>query len=144
MNIQFTLDKTAIGLSVLCAVHCLVLPVFAVLAPTSISFVLADEAFHQWLVWGIVPISVLALAIGCRKHQRYLVFAYGAVGIFILGLTAYLGHDLLGEIAEKILTLAGVIVIALGHVRNYQLCRKQKCECPSSSKSGVNGEWSLN
>lgn len=128
---QITLDRAAIGLSLLCAIHCLILPVVAILAPTSISLMLTDEAFHQGLLWGIIPISIFALYMGCAKHKSFRIFFCTISGLLILCLAGYLGHDYLGEIGEKMLTVLGGTIVAFGHVSNYQLCREQECDCSS-------------
>ena len=122
MSIQLSLDRAAIGLSLLCAAHCLLLPVTMIFVSTFIPITLDDEAFHRWLLIAIVPISLVAFVIGCRKHRRYSVYFFGAIGLFLLGLAGYLGHDYLGEIGERLLTVIGGIVLAFCHLGNYQVC----------------------
>jgi len=135
MRIQGTLDKAAIGLSLLCAVHCLVLPVTMVFAAISLPIGLDNEAFHRWILVGIVPVSVLALLMGCRRHKQASVYALGAAGLVTLLVASFFGHNLLGEPGEKALTLIGGAVLILGHIQNYRLCSKSDCGCVSEDKS---------
>ena len=101
------LDKAAIGISALCVVHCLAMPLALVALPALASLPVADEHFHLALVFVVIPTSMIALTLGCRRHQRWHVAAWGGVGVVILTVAAVLGHDLLGEMAEKTLTVIG-------------------------------------
>lgn len=124
MIAQKILDKSSISLSVACAVHCLVLPVITVLSPALIGSVFADELFHRWLAFVVVPLSLVALFMGCRHHMRLGVILFGIAGLLVLVATALLGHDLFGEIGEKFATVVGASMIAVAHYRNYQLCKR--------------------
>ena len=135
-DIQAITDKAAISLSVLCAIHCLALPLAVVFLPSAIALSLGDELIHQWMLAAVIPISAFALLMGCRKHQRYRLVIMGGVGLSVMVTAALAGHDLLGETGEKLLTVVGACVIALGHVWNYRLCQHQdKCECLGPSES---------
>ena len=121
-------DKVSISLSVICAIHCLAAPLAAVLLPSLAGLHLHDEAFHLWLVVAILPMSIFALTLGCKKHKRYRVLVLGGIGLFVLVLTVALGHDRLGESWEKTLTVIGASFVALSHILNYRLC-KEKDHC---------------
>lgn len=123
------LDKTAIGLSLLCAVHCLLLPLVVILLPSLAASTFAGEAFHQWLVLAVVPTSLIALTMGCRKHHQKTVLAWGLSGLAFIFLALMLGHDTLGETGEKTFTLIGAAFIAWGHYRNFKLCQEPQCGC---------------
>lgn len=130
---QIMADKSAIGLSLLCALHCLVLPLLVVLLPAAVAVRLGGEAFHYWMVFTVVPVSAFALTLGCRRHGRYAIVLVGAAGLVILCLSVAIGHEAWGDAGEKALTLLGASLIALGHLWNYRLCRQgERCECPSS------------
>jgi hypothetical protein len=125
IHLQAITDKAAVGLSAVCAAHCLLFPVALVALPSmaTVAF-LSDEAFHRALVLFVLPTSLIALTMGCRKHKRYRVYLAGALGLLALGAAAALGHEILGDVGEKSLTFAGSIIIALSHVQNYKLCRR--------------------
>lgn len=128
-TLQSTADKTAIGLSLACAIHCLALPVALTLIPTLSTLPLGDEKFHQLLLLAVLPISLVALVIGCRKHYNYPVIALGISGLSVMIFAATLGHDLLGEAGEKIMTLVGAAILAYSHIQNHKLCREKNCDC---------------
>lgn len=123
------LDQSAIGLSLLCAAHCLLLPLLVVLVPSLAASAFAGESFHQWLVFAVVPTSLLALTLGCRQHRQKTVLVWGLSGLFFICLALVAGHDLLGDNGEKAVTLLGAALIAWGHYRNFQLCQKPQCGC---------------
>ena len=128
LNTQALADKAGITLSLLCAVHCMALPLLIVLVPSIAVLGLQDEAFHFWMVIAVIPTSAFALTMGCKKHKHFRLLAIGAVGLGLLIIAAFFGHDLLGEFWEKALTVAGASVIAFGHFYNYSLCqRHHKC-----------------
>lgn len=130
MKLQVALDKSAMGLSFLCLAHCLILPVAAILLPTMLAIPLGDELFHKILLIGVIPMSALALLMGCRKHQNWTVLLWAGFGLFALVFAAFFGHDLFGEMGEKILTTLGSMLIIVSHYKNYRLCGKHhKCEC---------------
>ncbi len=137
MNLNaLIIDRLSITLSSLCVAHCLVFPLLAVLAPNVITLGLASEDVHFWLVLIVIPSSVLALALGCKKHAKLSVFLTGTLGLTCLLLTFYLGGAILGEFGEKALTVVGSLIIAFAHIQNFKLCKKQdNCGCSGASKA---------
>ena len=136
MSVQTVTDKLAISLSMVCAVHCLLLPVLLVAVPSLVASQLNSEAFHLWMVAAVVPSSIYALTLGCRKHKHYRLIALGGVGLVLLVLAVALGEEQITELGEKLLTLVGASFVAMGHWLNYRLCSSQKnghenCVCPS-------------
>ncbi|MFK7815173.1 MAG: MerC domain-containing protein [Gammaproteobacteria bacterium] len=130
VNTQSITDKTAISLSLLCTIHCLVLPLLAVLLPSIAALPLNDEIFHIWMIIAVLPISAFALTMGCKNHKRYRILVLGSIGLLTLCLTAFFGHDLLGESLEKTFTVIGAAIIATSHLWNYRLCQHQNmCAC---------------
>ncbi|MGH1536586.1 MAG: MerC domain-containing protein [Gammaproteobacteria bacterium] len=128
-NLQSITDKTAISLSLLCTIHCLALPLIAVLLPSFIAIPLQDEIFHTWMVIGVIPVSTYALTMGCKNHKRYQILFIGSIGLLTLSVVAFLGHEWLGEELEKAFTVIGAIIIAIAHVRNFRLCQQHNvCE----------------
>ena len=122
-SIQALTDHTSIGLSLVCAIHCLFVPVLLVALPSLASLPLESEMFHVWMVVAVLPISIFALTLGCKKHKRYKIIFLGALGLISL-ISALLLESLVGEIGEKLLTLLGAGLIAWGHFTNFKLCQQ--------------------
>lgn len=126
---QTTADKFAIGLSLMCTVHCFATPIILALLPSLAVLQINAEQFHLWILAVVLPTSLLALSLGCKKHKRTRYMACGVVGLACLIIAVLLGQ----EEAEKALTLIGSAFIALAHWFNYQQCFKKNNEnCPCS------------
>ena len=128
-NIQGIADKSAVVLSFLCALHCLLLPAAIVLYPSTLGFLPGDESVHFALLFLVIPISAYALVKGGKVHKSRKVFITGISGLLVLVAAVVLGHDILGEIGEKILTVLGSIIVIIAHVQNHLICRATDCEC---------------
>lgn len=90
---------------------------------------IADEKFHLYLIFAVIPLSGIAAFMGCKKHKKYGVALPIFIGLFTLLITAVVGGEVLGEGLEKLLTVMGTIIIAYGHIRNFRLCQQQDCHC---------------
>lgn len=133
---SLTADKFAVGFSALCAIHCLALPLLLALIPSIAGLPLASESFHIWMVIAVIPTSIYALTLGCKKHQQKSILAYGVIGLGFLIVALTLGETLMGEFGEKFFTVLGALVIAFAHFKNYRLCQeKDNCECPSKKSA---------
>ncbi len=125
-----SLDRSAITLSALCLVHCLALPVVTVFLPSMIATAVSQEFFHSLMVICVLPISIFALTMGCKKHNKLSVAIYGGVGLASLIVAVVFGESHLGETGEKAMTAIGTLMIAFAHFQNYKLCSKSaNCSC---------------
>ena len=126
---KFRVDGIAISLAFLCALHCLFVPSFIILARSflSISFI------HYLILLLAVPISVFALSIGYKAHKNLSMVIIGFLGLSILLFALFYGNILFGETGEKGLTLLGSIAVVLAHFRNLKVCKELDCECHDSS-----------
>ncbi len=123
------LDKFAILLSGICLVHCLVAPLALTLIPIfSLTTFVEDVVFHRLMLWVVVPTSIVALFIGCKKHRLWSIALSGVFGIGILFAVAFLGHDHISVGAEKVATSIGGLLLALSHYLNYKACQSITCE----------------
>ena len=127
-EVTSVLDRSAIGLSFLCVLHCLAVPLPLMLVPSLAALPIADERVHLLLVLLVLPTSTVALTLGCRQHGLKHILAWGLTGIAILVLAAGLGEEFLGEYGEKILTVVGSVLVAVGHILNFKCCRTAGCD----------------
>lgn len=114
------LDKTGIGLSTACMLHCTALPLLVVLSPSLLGNLFDHASFHQWLLLLILPTAIIAFAIGWRRHRNVNTLVAGILGIALLLLAAFVGHDVLNELGEKLVTSAGGVLLAVGHLLNLR------------------------
>lgn len=140
------LDRTAVGLAVICAIHCLLLPVLLVVLPILGTSFWASENFHLWMVFLVMPTTLAAVFMGCRKHKDRWVAGLSAIGLVVLLVAFFVGHGAthLGvphthshgahghshtEIGLEaiLMTVAGAF-LASAHFRNFRLCRRDDCD----------------
>lgn len=121
IQIQPKADALAVTLSVLCILHCLLLPVIVIAMPSVGAFFFADEAFHIWMVVAVIPVSAIALYSGWKEHKLLKVAILGLIGLLTLTCAAFLGHDMLPESWELSLTVIGTLFITSAHIWNYFL-----------------------
>ena len=125
---QAITDNLAIGLSILCVMQCLAIPSILVLLPSVVAYHLQNEAFHFWMIVVVLPVSVFALTLGCKQHNRYHVMIFGVIGLVLLVSAIVAGDVFFGENGEKILTILGAGFVTVGHLMNFQLCRQSGSE----------------
>ena len=126
--LSMLLDRASIGLSVICVLHCFATPILLAFAPSLLALPVADEKFHAVLIFLILPASLVALTLGCRRHGDMSVFYWGCSGLIVLLGTLLLGHDLLGDTGEKTVTVFGSGLVVVGHVLNFRSCRTSACQ----------------
>ena len=110
------LDGAAVALSALCLVHCLALPLVVVGVPFLAQY--ADSHLHYQVLIIVVPLSVVALGIGYRRHRNRRIMLAGALGLILLIVGATVAHTQLGLAADRIFTIAGSLVLAAAHFFN--------------------------
>ncbi len=115
-------DRLGIGASVLCLIHCLALPFALTLFA---GWGGSDHgSFHLLAALTTLPIAIAAGWPGYRVHRkRHVVALFVAGGLLIAGALpaeAWLGHA--GHIG---LTVAGSLLLVVGHVRNWTL--RERC-----------------
>lgn len=108
--------------------HCLALPIALTLLPIVNVSLIDETMFHLIMMVFILPVSVVALAIGCRQHKDTLTLVLGICGLSILTFTAVFGHDWFGLLGERLVTSFGGLILAGAHIQNYRCCRQDDCE----------------
>lgn len=122
------LDKIAVGLSGLCLLHCLLLPFVVAFLPFLGQ--LEDDHLHTELLLFVIPVSVIALTVGYRRHRQIGVILWGAAGLAILTIGALVVHDLYGLAADRATTISGSLILAFTHFQNFRLAKKDLQSIP--------------
>jgi hypothetical protein len=107
------LDRLAMGLSGLCAVHCVATAVLLGLLASAGGF-LGQPIIHEVGLTLAMIIGAFALGRGILEHGFVLPSAIGALGLGVMAGALSLPHD--GR--EPIYTIIGVLIVALGHRLN--------------------------
>lgn len=120
MNVsqQARWDRLGISLSGLCVVHCLAVPALLIALPRVSLGGLEGEWVHVALLAAAIPVSSTAFWRGLRLHGCAYPSAIGGMGLAILAAALILPSS---EASERVVTVAGALVLAAGHWRNHHL-----------------------
>ena len=128
MKVKLNWDALGITTSVLCAIHCAVLPVIA----TSLPFFGINIIHNRTFEWSMIIFALLvgsyALVHGHIKHHQY----YGPLALFLTGF-CFLVVKQFFTAYEYWFLVPAVILIISAHYYNYKLCNRSKCASPHHS-----------
>ena len=113
------LDRIAVGLSGLCAVHCVATAVLLGVV-ASAGGLLGKPIIHEVGLTLAMILGGVALGRGIREHGFVLPSAVGVAGLAIMAFAMTL-HE---SGYEPLVTIAGVAVLALGHRLNMMAKRQ--------------------
>ena len=128
MKTNPTSDKFAAGLSIACALHCLLVPSFFIVTSGALTLSIDNEFIHWAILFLAIPISTYALISGVLNHNDYVVFLLGLAGLGVL-ITTTLSESFLTETSVIVFTLMGSALVVYSHTRNFQLCKELNCDC---------------
>lgn len=109
-------DRVGIGLSGVCAIHCLLVPVIVSLVPLWPTFEELHGYTHLIFFLAITPTVVLSLQ---KKHESKAVTLFLLSGVLVIFL-AWFFNETLGELGEAGITLIGSVSLIWGHWLNYK------------------------
>ena len=133
------LDFIGIGLSLLCLVHCLALPLLIVLAPVVLRGLPGDAVTHRALAITILPVGLFAFRSGYRVHRRRWVLAVFVAGLLLVSTAALFGEEFLTGYSEVAVTVCGGILLVTAHLLNHCFCRSNAtCDCCPACSCGDN------
>lgn len=123
------LDRLGMLLSMLCLVHCLVLPFLILSLPILARYYLLHPYAHLVLAVLIVPLGLWTFVHGYRAHQNRIVLILGIPGLILVGLVPLILHrmSLIGP--EPILVAFGSLLLVFAHWKNRSKCGPQ-CHVP--------------
>lgn len=114
---QRWLDGFAVTASAVCLIHCLALPAILVALPVLATMLVVPESFHAVAFAAAAPTSALAIATGHRRHGRLWPFVLAGSGLILLGIGAFVVE---AETAERAISTAGAVLLAIAHVGNWR------------------------
>ena len=120
MSLKLNWDGVGIATSILCAIHCALLPIVASALP-------ALSGIHNVLFeWGMIVLAfvvgIYSLRHGFKTHHRnYTPFYLFGIGFAFL-ITKQFFHS-----QELYFLIPAVIFMVAAHYRNYRLCKSSAC-----------------
>lgn len=115
--IRDRLDRAGIILSGLCVVHC-VLGVILVGLLGLGGEALLSPAIHRFGLVLALGVGLVSLGFGVARHGRLGPMVIGGLGLALMAAAIAVGHGL----SEAVLTIMGVSLVALAHIRNLRAC----------------------
>lgn len=117
-----SLDKVGATTSLLCAVHCALLPFVATLLPLWGLTALADDRVEWLLVTSALVIALISFMHGYRRHRskRALVMLSCALPLLLSGRMA---EELAWSFPGEALLVAGGLALVAAHGLNFHLGR---------------------
>ncbi len=115
--VSLQLDAFGFFASLLCAVHCALLPLFLVLLPVARLDFLFDPAVELILVSGSLILAALSISGSYQKHGRISVPLAMLVGFASIFFGIFVASSI--EI-EILCTSLGGVLVALGHYLNWR------------------------
>jgi len=117
-------DRIAIGLSAICIVHCIAVPLLVALLPLAAATLGRDAHFHSVMLWLVVPTSVFGFGLGYRVHGRGAVVAAGALALALVAAAALWGHAHWPPHIESIVSISASVGLAVAHALNFRDVRR--------------------
>lgn len=91
-NLFFDPDRIGVFASVLCAIHCAATPLIFLLLPT-IGGLWAHPASHWALALIVVPIALVMMSKGYRRHGRRWILPVGIAGVLLVLAGAFFSYS---------------------------------------------------
>src|SRR5690625_2631198 len=110
-------DRLGVGISGICTLHCLLLPVVVTMLPLW----QAAEWMHDWVhpLFILVVLPIIWFAVK-RSHFNRTITTLLLTGLLILVAGRVLGHLRFGWLFAAVLIVAGNLTMIAGHWRNYR------------------------
>lgn len=113
--VRARLDRMGVMLSALCMVHCLGGLLLVMVLGVGGGFLL-DPRIHEYGLALAVTVGALGLGLGALHHRRMGVLALGLMGLTLMACGLLVPHGP----REALVTVAGVSLVALAHIRNLR------------------------
>lgn len=116
-------DRVGMWASLLCAVHCALLPLALALLPTLGLGVLGRVDVDQAFVVFATVLGVAMLALGYRRHRAFAAWWLLLAGLLLVWSNAFTSlHD--HSLSHALMMVTGGVLIAAAHLVNYRLSHR--------------------
>ncbi len=115
-TIAITLDKIGICTSIICMLHCAVVPVVLILGADSLLWFTELEWVEHLVIGCSLLIGLLSFIGGYRKHGQHFVPV-----LFIAGFLLLVSSDsIVSDWLAVLLSVAGALIIIYAHLENMK------------------------
>ena len=116
---KINLDALGISTSLLCAIHCAVLPLFFTSLPVFGFEILQNKTFEYGMIAVAGIIGISALFHGWKRHHHKKL----PLGVFVAGLLFLIFKELFPSLELWLLIPAATLII-IAHFFNFRFCRQ--------------------
>ncbi len=126
------MKKVGVWTSLICAIHCTILPLLMILVPTTGVYLFINETFEFVLLGISLLFNITNVCFGYRQHKSNKAVAVLAFGIFSFVVGRLMHHHSEDHKIHfdifNILMISGGLLMALSSFINDKLCsRCNKC-----------------
>lgn len=130
------LDKVGITASLICAIHCSLLPIFIVIFPIFSLSLFATETFEWVFLIISLCLCIASLCFGFKKHKSFKAFSFAGMGFALLVIARMFNdhhkHKEFEFDTFNLILLIGGLLVATSHYINNLLCKR--CSVCSEDK----------
>jgi hypothetical protein len=119
---KLNLDFAGMAASILCALHCMALPLFLSLGFTTGSHLLHDHSFDIIIILIGIVVACLSLVSDYRKHKSFTPIITIILGFTVLIFGLKSGHGWL----HAGISVLGSIIVTSAHIINWKKGKKAK------------------
>jgi hypothetical protein len=112
------LDLVGTYVSLMCALHCLTVPLLVTVLPLAGAGVFLGGSLEVLFLAASVALATGSLCWGFRRHRRWQMFIVLGAALMMIAV----GRFLASESFELVFVVMGAAVLAGGHLLNRYLC----------------------
>jgi MerC mercury resistance protein len=112
------LDLVGTYVSLMCALHCLTVPLLVTVLPLAGAGVFLGGSLEVLFLAASVALATGSLCWGFRRHRRWQMFIVLGVALMMIAVGRFLAR----ESFELVFVVMGAAVLAGGHLLNRYLC----------------------
>ena len=120
-HIHARLDRVGIWFSMICAVHCMIMPIVLVLNP--VLYLIRWSRTADVIVLGLAAgIGLTSCCLGFRHHRNPSPLLLVLAGVLMNG-TGRLAGEAIGPLIAQTLIIAGPLLMAYGLWKDRRICK---------------------
>ncbi len=121
--------------SLLCLVHCTVLPIVLIFLPTSAIYLMLDSKFEFILLTLSCALNIYNICFGIKTHRKYNIIWFFSAGLVLTLLGYFLnGHKHTDHNQINVLMILGSFMLIISNIINNKICRLCK-SCNMENKN---------
>lgn len=117
------IDRLGAAWSLLCAVHCAVLPLLLVVMPGLALGVWWDEGVERVTVTGVTVVALGSLGLGYRRHRAFGALLMAIPGLALMWMALLVTPVHASVLSHALAMASGGVMVGLAHLYNLRLNR---------------------